>query len=300
MGFLANTPQVRYSTAGLIIFVCGYVSALISAYNFYQKPVEPVLFVVCVSLVALLFMSLVFVVSQWVKRTDVVDIAWGLVFIVIALTSWLLSAHQILFGWNIQTVTLLLVTVWALRLSITLFIRVTHRPEDKRYVELRKKWRGGQALNTYIRIFLVQALLAVVVSAAAIIVFASPLQHPDVYTYVGVGVWVVGFLFETVGDWQLKRFASDPNNKDRVLNTGLWKYTRHPNYFGEATMWWGIYIIALSTLFGWSGIVSPVVITFLLLFVSGVPMAEKALMKRQGWKSYKARTSKFIPLPPRE
>ena len=300
MGFLAKTPQMRNSKAALVVFLSGYVAALVAAYNFFDAPVVAIWLVICVSLIAILFMSFVFLVSSLVKRTDIVDIAWGLVFIVIACACWLLNDYDVNIGWNVQTITLILVIIWGLRLAITLFIRVKSRPEDKRYVELRKKWKGSAALNTYVRIFVTQALLAVVISAAVIIALTSPVQEPGIYTYIGAGVWLIGFMFEIVGDWQLKRFVSDSKNKGKVLNTGLWRYTRHPNYFGEATMWWGIFIIALSTYIGWLGIISPVIITFLLLFVSGVPMAEVALSKRKAWKSYKAQTSKFVPLPSRK
>ena len=255
----------------------------------------------CVVSAALLFMTLVFVISQLLKRTDVVDIAWGLVFIVIVLVSWLLNSNTLELGWNIQTVVTILVLLWGLRLSIMLFIRNMNRPEDARYVELRKRWKGSKVvMNAYIRIFVTQGLLAVVISAAVIIIMVSPMRQPDIYTYIGTGIWLIGFFFEVLGDRQLKQFIRNPKNKDKVLASGLWRYTRHPNYFGEATMWWGIFIIALSTYVGWLGIISPVIITFLLLFISGVPLAEKALAKRTGWKSYKARTSKFIPLLPRE
>ena len=281
------------------MFLCGYVTALVTAYNFYDNSIQAVQLLVCISLIAVLFMSVVFVISGLLKRTDIIDIAWGLIFIVIAAASWLLNSNPVETGWNIQTIVTGLVLLWGLRLSTTLFMRIASHPEDKRYVELREKWQGNRVINTYIRIFITQGLLAAVISAAVVIVLVSPLQRPDVYTYIGVCIWLVGFLFETIGDWQLKRFAGDKKNKDELLTSGLWRYTRHPNYFGEATMWWGIFIIALSTQFGWIGIISPVIITFLLLFVSGVPMAEKALSKRHGWKAYKARTSKFVPMPPR-
>lgn len=300
MGFLASTPKVRNSTAAIVVFLCGYGAALITAYRMYDASTAATGIVVCATLAALLFMSITFGLAHILKRTDIIDIAWGLAFIIIAATAWLLSGHSNEIGWNIQTVTAVLVTVWGLRLSGTLFIRIKRRPEDKRYVELRKKWKGSKAINTYIRIFMVQGLLAVIISVAVIIVLSSPVQRPDVYTYIGVGIWALGFLFEVVGDLQLRQFASNPKNKGKVLTNGLWRYTRHPNYFGEAAMWWGIFVIALSTYFGWLGIISPVIITYLLLFISGVPMAEKALAKRRGWKQYALRTSKFLPLPPKQ
>jgi steroid 5-alpha reductase family enzyme len=121
-----------------------------------------------------------------------------------------------------------------------------------------------------------------------------------VLDWAGATVWVVGFFFEAVGDWQLTRFKANPNNKGKVLNTGLWRYTRHPNYFGEAVLWWGYFMIAVSAGGYWT-VYSPILMTFLLLRVSGVTLLEKTLTKeRTGYDSYIESTSAFIPLPPRK
>ncbi len=298
MDFLGRIPKLSNQAAGLVVFLVGYVTAAITAYNFFDTPKTIPWLIACIVLASLLFMSIVFGIAWSAKRTDVVDVAWGLVFIVIAVTSWLLSEYSPEIGWNIQTITFGLVAVWGLRLAITLLLRTVGRSEDNRYVELRKTWRGDLALNTYLRIFVVQALLAVVISVSVIVILVSPVKEPGIYAYIGAGVWAIGFVFEVLGDWQLKQFIMNPKNKGKLLTSGLWNYTRHPNYFGESMMWWGIFIIALSTYVGWIGIISPVIITFLLLFVSGVPMAEVASSRRKGWKQYAAHTSKFLPLPP--
>jgi steroid 5-alpha reductase family enzyme len=300
MGFLAKFPTVSNSVAGLIVFLSSYITAVITAFIFFDSPQFALWLLASVAFTSLLFMTVVFIVAWSLRRTDIVDIAWGLVFIVIAVNSWLLSDYAVVIGWNAQTITMVLVGIWGLRLATVLLLRTAGRPEDKRYVELRKKWRGNAALNTYFRIFVTQGLLAIIVSTAVIIVLTSPLQTPGVYTYVGVGIWLIGFIFETVGDWQLKQFIKSPSSKGKLLTSGLWRYTRHPNYFGEAAMWWGIFVISLSAYIGWMGVISPVIITFLLLFVSGVPMAEAAMQNKPGWKKYAARTSKFLPLPPKE
>lgn len=300
MDFLAKSVKVRNSTAGLIVFLCGYLAALATTYVFFDMPTMTLLILACIALTSLLFMTIVFGVSRVLRRTDIVDIAWGLVFIVIALSAWVFGGQGTEFGWNVQTITLALVVLWGIRLAVTLLIRISHKPEDRRYVELRSHWRGNEAVNTYVRIFVTQALLAVVISAAVIVILISPMQRPDVYTLIGLTIWVIGFLFETIGDWQLKQFVANPENKGKVLATGLWRYTRHPNYFGEAAMWWGIFVVGLSMYVGWIGIISPVIITFLLMFVSGVPMSEAILSKRKGWSQYAARTSKFLPLPPKK
>lgn len=300
MEFLAKLPQVRYSTAALVLFLSAYVTALISAFIFFDMPQTPFIKIGIVTLSALLFMTLVFIVSWSLRRTDAVDSAWGLVFIVATATAWLASDYEMMIGWNVQTLTMALVLIWGLRLAITITLRSIGRPEDRRYVELRKKWKGNAAVNTYLRIFVLQAVLAVIISMAAIVVLSSPPQLLGPLAYAGLAIWLIGFFFEVVGDWQLKQFIKNPDNKGKMLTSGLWAYTRHPNYFGEATMWWGIFIIALSTYFGWIGAISPVIITYLLLFVSGVPLAEESMKQRPGWKKYQARTSKFLPLPPKK
>ena len=139
----------------------------------------------------------------------------------------------------------------------------------------------------------------VIVSAAVITVNLSNATGMSVWTAIGATIWIIGFLFESIGDAQLKRHLANPDSKAMLMTSGLWRYTRHPNYFGEATQWWGIWVIALGVPFGWVAIISPLVITYLLLFVSGVPLTEKRFEGRTGWNEYKQRTSKFIPLPPR-
>lgn len=295
MDFLRNTPQVSWPVVGLVTFVSFYVSATITTLVFQDRftAVASAGLVVGVSVLA--FMTLVFVISQMIRRLDLVDMAWGLAFIVAAVCSFVIGNHEI--GWNIQTLTTALVIIWGLRLATIIGLRLRSHPEDKRYVALRKAWKGNAVLNSYLRIFVLQAVLATVISIGVIHIGISPTEPISILAIGGAAVWLLGFTFETVGDWQLKRFLSNPKNKGKLMTSGLWKYTRHPNYFGEATLWWGIFIIALTTPHGWMAIIAPVIITYLLLFVSGVPITEKAFEGRPGWSAYKRRTSSFIPLP---
>lgn len=247
-------------------------------------------------LAVLIYISLVFAIAIVKKRFDVVDIAWGGAFIVVALTSLAMTPH---IG-ALQLLVTALVIIWGLRLGYYIFRRIQRSPdEDPRYVELRSKWKGSVAINAYLRIFVVQGILAAIVSASVIAVNLSEKSEVSWVAVIGVAVWVIGFLFESVGDSQLKKHLSDPAKKGHLMTSGLWKYTRHPNYFGEATQWWGIWIIACTVPSGWIGVISPLLITFLLLFVSGVPLTEKRFKGRDGWAEYKRRTSVFIPLPPR-
>ena len=131
------------------------------------------------------------------------------------------------------------------------------------------------------------------------IIMATSNGDLKAFDYIGVVVWLIGFYFEVVGDLQLSRFLANPSNKGTLMTSGLWRYTRHPNYFGEVTQWWGIYLIAVSVPYGWVGIIGPALITILILKVSGIPLLEKHKAGQPEWEAYKSRTSKFIPLPPR-
>lgn len=297
MGFLAKVSKLPTWAAVLVVFLAWYVAATITTLlvtGLYQQ-ILTLTALVFLSVLAL--MTVAFVVAWRTQRTDLVDVAWGLAFIVAAVVSFMLNEYDVTIGFNLQTVTTLLVIVWGIRLSLVMLRRVRSHPEDKRYVQLKQKWAGNQALNLFVRIFFVQAVLATVISLAVIHVNLSAQANLSIYSYVGLAIWLVGFIFEAVGDLQLKRFLADPVNKGKLMMTGLWKYTRHPNYFGEATMWFGIFIMALSTEYGWVASISPVLITFLLLFVSGVPITEKSFESKPGWAWYKRHTSKFFPLP---
>lgn len=290
--------KVGNSAALLIIFLAWYLSATITTLivNGSYAQTAFVMFWVFVSV--LIFMTIAFIISWRIRRTDLVDMAWGPAFIIAAVTSFLLNGYDVAVGLNVQTLVTLLVALWAARLTFSIYKRLKSHPEDERYVALRRKWSGNVALNTYLRVFVVQAVLAVGISQAVIHINIALPTNLTTLAYVGAAIWLVGFYFETVGDLQLGRFLADQKNKGKLMTRGLWKYTRHPNYFGEATMWWGIFVIALSVPYGWVGVLTPVLITYLLLFVSGVPMTEKSFQGKPGWEAYKKRTSKFIPLPP--
>jgi len=295
--FLSHTPQVGWPLFGLINILALYIAAVATTQVLNGAFTDIFKLLAITAGYAILFMSVVFVISRVLKRTDLVDVAWGLAITVVALTSFTLGEQSI--GWNVQTLIVGLIAIWGIRLSYTISQRFRRTEEDKRYVELRKKWRGNEALNTYGRIFIVQAVFATIIGLGAVTVNALEVTTIGIVAFIGIVVWIIGFVFESLGDWQLKQFLADKTNKGKLMTKGLWQYTRHPNYFGEATQWWGIFIIALSLPEGWLAVISPILITYLLLFVSGVPMTENAFEGRKGWNQYKKRTSKFIPLPPK-
>lgn len=229
------------------------------------------------------------------RRSDVADIAWGLGF---AVAAWAAYALKTPAG-NLAPIINILVTIWGIRLATHIFLRNRGRPEDKRYVEMRKKWGGNAALLTYVRVFLGQGALLLLIATP--VLFANYQGNTAVapWQVAGVGIWLVGFFFETTGDWQLKQFIRNPANRGRLMTKGLWRYTRHPNYFGEVTQWWGIWLISLGSIPALIGIVGPLTITFLILKVSGIPLLEASMRSNPEFETYAQRTSKFLPLPPR-
>ncbi len=247
---------------------------------------------------ALVFMSLMFLMARRIKRYDLVDAAWGMAFIVVALTSYLIGTGGMLL-WGVNALVTFLVIVWGGRLAQHILRRiVATNTEDARYVELRKTWKGNVSRNIFFRIYMLQAVLALIISSSVIHINLSQDVDWSVYTTIGALVWLLGFIFESVSDCQLRQFVTNPKNKGLLMNRGLWKYSRHPNYFGELTQWWGIFIICLGVPYGLVGIVGPLLLGYLIIFVSGIPMNEKRFEGRSGWAEYKKRTSMLIPSLP--
>lgn len=235
-------------------------------------------------------------VSVMIKNASIVDIVWGLGFVAV---SWVLA-------WRIdgdsgrQMLLAVMVGVWGLRLGGYLAKRNLGHGEDFRYVLMRKRWGAKFPVVSLFTVFVLQGVLMWLVSLP--VQFGSGDATPGVgpLAVIGILVWAVGLAFEAIGDAQLARFKRDPANKGQVMDKGLWRYTRHPNYFGDALLWWGIGIVGAETGSGVIGLIGPVVMTVLLTRVSGVPMLEHSMAKRRpGYTEYVARTSGFIPRPPR-
>ncbi len=237
------------------------------------------------------YMSLWFVISVFRRRNDVADVAWGLGFVLLAWTSFFLSGRSgtrgILMG--------VLVSVWGLRLAWHIHARNRGKAEDYRYMAWRRQWGRWFYARSYAQVYLLQGALLFLISLPVLIINRSGGGPFRFLNGIGVLVWLFGFLFELVGDAELARFVKDPLNRGRILQSGLWKYTRHPNYFGEVTQWWGIWLVALGVPGGWFGIVGPLTITILILRVSGIPMLEKKMAENPDFAEYKRRTSVFLP-----
>jgi len=247
------------------------------------------------ALVLFLYMTLWFIVSLLKKRNDVADEAWGLGFVALAWISFIISG-----GFGIRNLAVvILVTIWGLRLAWYINARHKDNPEDSRYLTWRRDWGKWFVLRSYLQVFLFQGLLLFIIALPILIINGSINNGFGLLDIIGILVWILGFFFESVGDAELARFIKNPVNKGKLMTDGLWRYTRHPNYFGEVTQWWGIWLIALSVPNGLFGIIGPVTITILILFISGIPLLEKKYAGRADFEEYKKRTSVFIPLPPK-
>jgi steroid 5-alpha reductase family enzyme len=242
-----------------------------------------------------IYMTAVFVAALLARDNSIVDIAWGPGFILVAWLTLLIGNGS---GPRRFLVTTL-VTIWGLRLAVHIFVRKRGRGEDFRYAKWRRDWGRWFVPRSYFQIFLLQGIFLLIISYGVVLVNSSVARGLRALDLAGAAVWAAGFLFEAVGDAQLERFKKRPENSGRIMTTGLWRFTRHPNYFGEAAMWWGIFLIGVSVPAGWTGVVSPIMITFLLLRVSGVTMLEKKYEGNSAFAEYARRTSAFFPLPPR-
>ena len=235
-------------------------------------------------------------VSLAVKNASIVDIVWGLGFVVIA---WSVCI-RVDGNADRQRLLVAMTTVWGLRLAVYLYSRNHGKGEDYRYRAMRKHWGRQFPLISLGTVFAVQGVLMWVVSLPVQLGQVKVSPDLGIVAWIGIAVWAIGLFFEVVGDAQLARFKKDPANAGIVMSSGLWRYTRHPNYFGDACVWWGIALVAAETTVGRWGLIGAAAMTFLLRRVSGVTLLEKSLVKRRaGYEDYVARTSPFVPRRPR-
>ena len=242
-----------------------------------------------------IYACLWFLAALKLRRNDVADIAWGTGFIVLAIAGHLAESAVSARG----LLVLALIILWGLRLSLYIARRNLGKAEDPRYRKWREEWGVSANVRAFFQVFLLQGYLAVIILLPVTYVWVhsgNPLTPLDA---VGFAFWLTGFGFETVGDWQLAKFKKDATNRGRIMNTGLWKYTRHPNYFGEVTLWWGVWLISSAVPGGWKTFMGPVMISFLILRVSGIPLLEKRYEGNSEFNEYRRRTSAFFPLPPK-
>jgi len=235
-------------------------------------------------------------VSVAIRNASIVDIVWGFGFVVVAWTSRIVADGDD----GRQWVLTVLVTVWGLRLAGYLWWRNTGHGEDFRYRSMRKRWGSRFPVVSLVTVFGLQGVLMWIVSIGVQTGQADPSPGVGPLAVMGIIVFLVGLFFEAVGDAQLVRFKADPANAGKVMDRGLWRYTRHPNYFGDAVVWWGIAIVAAESGGGAWGLLGAAVMTYFLRRVSGVTLLERSLKKRrEGYEQYMATTSPFFPRPPK-
>ncbi len=248
------------------------------------------------ALILLVALILLWLLSLALKNASIVDIVWGMGFVALA---WLTYAQ---IGTPSYRSLLIngLVTLWGLRLAGHIFLRNRTQPEDFRYAAWREEYGKIWWIRSLFHVFLLQGLLMWLIAFPVMAAPTNPAGgSPHPLDWVALPLWAFGFFFEAVGDWQLANFKKNPQNKGKLLTTGLWKYSRHPNYFGDAAQWWAFYLLALPAGAGWT-LFSPLLMTYLLLRVSGVSMLEKTMSIRPGYEEYTRRTSAFLPLPPKK
>lgn len=245
----------------------------------------------------------IFAIAIIKKDNSIIDIAYGIFFIITStLLAWLVSLKGPL-GPHI-VVLLLFIYIWGIRLATRIYLKNRERgEEDFRYKIWRTLWLAEGRTYFYVRSYLQIFLLQGLVVSVVLLPFTLTLENTSPFitlSFFGMAIWIIGFLFESIGDAQLDTFIKRKRYlKEKIMKTGLWRYTRHPNYFGESMMWWGIAFVAFSASGNAIVFLSPMLITYLLLYVSGIPMVEQKWSGDLEWEMYKAKTSPFLPLPPK-
>ncbi|MCX6170225.1 MAG: DUF1295 domain-containing protein [Ignavibacteriales bacterium] len=238
------------------------------------------------------FMILMFILAQLLKNNSIVDIGWGIGFILI--TSVLLFTKD---SADLKEIVLTaMILVWGVRLSLHIFIRARGKGEDFRYAQWRKDWGKNAVLYAFVKVFLLQGLIMIFIALPIMVEFSSNNDELNLFSFIGVLIYLFGLLFESIGDFQMYCFKRNPKNKGRIIKSGLWKFTRHPNYFGEAVLWWGISIFTIGSDLWIISFVGTLILNLLLVFVSGVPLLEKKYEGNKEWEDYKKITPMFVPL----
>ena len=241
-------------------------------------------------------MTLLWLVSLPLRDASIADLYWGFGYCMVAALG-LHALEQPLFR---HWVLVALVVIWGMRLSLYLAIRNIGHGEDFRYRAFRRHWGDKYPFVSFLQTFMLQGCLVLIISLPVQAGLVSTAPGFGLVSILGCVVWGIGFFFEAVGDAQLLAFKKDPTNKGKIMRTGLWRYTRHPNYFGDTCIWYGVYLVACGGGGAWWTLPGPFLMMFFLLRVSGVPMLEHTMSKRPGYDDYVAPTSVFFPLPPKK
>jgi steroid 5-alpha reductase family enzyme len=242
----------------------------------------------------IIYMTIWFLIAKTKNRLDIVDAAWGSGF---ALVAWI----SVIQRYSLHSVVLaVLVTMWSARLTRHIGARLQTR-HDPRYELIASKWKGNYWVRAFFSIYMLQGVIVWAITipislAAGLQVYAG---LTSVFAVIGAAIWTGGFIIETISDKQLHDFIAEPNHKGEVMDHGLWRYSRHPNYFGEIVLWYGLAVFALSASYGWAGLIGPTILAMTIIFASGIPPIENRKKSDPKYRSYMNRTSVLIPLPPR-
>ncbi len=272
-------------------------------------------------LILFIYMNFWFLLSLKLKRNDLADQAWGLGFVLLAWSSFLIMiinnnqnpvfSSFLSSGQFFQSILVaILVSIWGVRLFIHIHLRYKRsKQEDSRYLKWRKEWGKIFVIRSYLQVFILQGFLLFLISLPILFLNKQPHQGFTGGTLIvlGTSAWLVGFLFQSISDAQLTKFVKNPINRGKIIQTGLWRYSRHPNYFGEVLMWWGIWIISVEPINkylenpnNFITIIGPILITFLILKISGIPLLEERMKQKTGFEEYKRKTSVFVPWFPKK
>jgi steroid 5-alpha reductase family enzyme len=251
-------------------------------------------FLIAIS-VLLVYMTAIFALAMYFRDNSIVDVAYGPAFVLACWGAFLGdgSVHPR------ELLALGLVTLWGGRLAAHIFQRKDGEGEDFRYRRWREEWGRSFVWRSYLQIFMLQGAVVFTVAMPILLIINNPGSALGVLDWAGLLLWWFGFCFEAVADWQLLQFRKNRANRGHVIQSGLWRYSRHPNYFGEACLWWGLFLIALNVPYGAIAVISPLLIDFLLLKVSGIPMLENKYRGHTEFEAYKQRTNAFFPWFPR-
>ncbi len=245
------------------------------------------------SLLLFIYLSAMVIAACFKKDTSIANFTWGGGVLLVTWYTFLRMSNFL----PQQLLITTLITFWALRLIGYIYIR--YDGKDPRFATW--KWQGTKTFFINIVWVFGQLIMIAIMSCPSILVNKYNVPHSfSLFDLCGLIIWIIGFYFETVSDMQLFTFMKNPANKGHVMSSGLWRYSRHPNYFGESMMWHGIFLLALSVPNGWIAIITPATITFFLVFITGVPLLEKAMANNSEYQEYKQKTSCFIPMPPKE
>lgn len=242
------------------------------------------------ALILFLYASLWFIISIVKKRNDLADIAWGLGYVLLCVYHALTKTLH-----PVVMLCYILIGIWGIRLSKYLYLRNRNKSEDFRYAQWRREWGRSFYIRSFLQVFLLQALFLLIIISPVLFAASYKSSELSLYTAAGLLIWLIGFYWQSLGDEQLRKFIKNRKSKEEILDSGLWCYSRHPNYFGEITMWWGIYLIVFPLEWSLAFIVGPITITILIRYVSGVPMLEHRYEGNENYQEYKKRVPVLFP-----